>query len=142
MEIPVPLIVFARGLHFPQVIQLTLMTLTQVRRFAMSLPEVTEEPHFNYSSFRVRGKIFATVPPEGEHLHVFVSEEEREIALALEPAFLEKLYWGVRAVGLRVTLAKAKPRLVNKLLAQAWSRKAPKSLHATAVEISGRAKRA
>ena len=48
------------------------MKLAQVRRFAMSLPDVTEEPHFNYTSFRVGGRIFATVPPEGEHLHVFV----------------------------------------------------------------------
>lgn len=65
------------------------MKLPQVRRFAMSLPAVTEEPHFTYTSFRVGGKIFATVPPEGEHLHVFVADEEREIALAMEPAFLE-----------------------------------------------------
>ena len=104
------------------------MKLPQVRRFAMSLPEVTEEPHFTYTSFRVGGKIFATVPPEGEHLHVFVADEEREIALAMEPAFLEKLFWGKRVVGVRVSLAKAKPRVVNKLLTLAWMRKASKHL--------------
>jgi hypothetical protein len=104
------------------------MKIAQFRRFALSLPEVTEEPHFHYSSFRVRGKIFATVPPEGEHLHVFVAEQERAIALAMEPEFLEKLYWGERVVGLRVSLAAAKPKMVTQLLAQAWSRKAPKSL--------------
>jgi hypothetical protein len=108
------------------------MKLAQVRRFAMSLPEVTEEPHFHYSSFRVRGKIFATVPPDGEHLHVFVADEEREIALALQPEFLEKLHWGKRVVGLRVSLAKANLKVVNKLLVQAWSRKAPKTLVAMA----------
>ena len=104
------------------------MKLQQVRRFAMSLPAVTEEPHFTYTSFRVGGKIFATVPPEGEHLHVFVADEEREIALAMEPAFLEKLFWGKRVVGVRVSLAKAKPRVVNKLLMLAWTRKASKHL--------------
>jgi hypothetical protein len=51
------------------------MNLAQVRQFAMSLPEVTEEPHFHYTSFRVRGKIFTTAPPEGEYIHVFVPEE-------------------------------------------------------------------
>ena len=45
-----------------------------MRAFALSLPATTEEPHFDMSSFRVRGKIFATVPPDGEHLHVFVDE--------------------------------------------------------------------
>ena len=62
------------------------MKLAQVRRFALSLPETNEEPHFHFSSFRVRGKIFATVAPDAEHLHVFVGDEEREIALELIPS--------------------------------------------------------
>lgn len=106
------------------------MKLAQVRKIALSLPETTEEPHFNYSSFRVGGKIFATVPPEGEHLHVFVGEEQREQALALEPASIEKLHWGKRVVGLRLTLGKARPAVVQKLLSQAWSAKASKRLAA------------
>ena len=106
------------------------MKLVDVRKIALSLPETTEEPHFNYSSFRVGGKIFATVPPEGEHIHVFVAEEQREQALALEPAFIEKLHWGKRVVGLRLTLEKAKPAVVERLLSQAWSGKAPKRLAA------------
>lgn len=104
------------------------MKIDQVRRFALSLPEVTEEPHFHFSSFRIHGKIFATVPPGEESLHIFVTEEEREAALALEPGFIEKLYWGKRVAGLRISLAKAKPAVVTRLLAQAWSRKAPKGL--------------
>ena len=103
------------------------MKLTQVRRYAMSLPEVTEEPHFNCASFRVRGKIFATVPPDDEHLHVFIAEREREPALAMFPEFIEKLYWGAKVVGLSISLTHAKPKLVNTLLLQAWQKKAPKS---------------
>jgi hypothetical protein len=104
------------------------MKLEQARRLAMALPAVSEEPHFTYSSFRVGGKIFATIPPEGEHLHVFVEEEQRQIALALEPDAIDKLLWGQRVVGLRVHLARAKAPLVRRLLEQAWSRKAPKRL--------------
>lgn len=104
------------------------MKLAEVRKIALSLPETTEEPHFNYSSFRVGGKIFATVPPEGEHVHVFVSEEQRERALALEPGWIEKLFWGKKAVGLRIALEKAKPALLEALLAEAWRGKAPKRL--------------
>ena len=48
------------------------MQLVEVRNYALSLPEVHEEPHFQYNSFRVNGKIIATVPPENEYLHVFV----------------------------------------------------------------------
>jgi hypothetical protein len=107
-----------------------MMKLAQIRRFALSMPEVTEEPHFQYTSFRVRGKIFATVPPLANFLHVFVADREREIALALEPGFIAKLLWGGKVVGLRVTLAEAKPAIVQDLLRQAWLRKAPRSLTA------------
>jgi hypothetical protein len=114
------------------------MKIAQVRRFALSLPEVTEKPHFQYTSFRVRGKIFATAPPDGRHLHVFVTDDEREIAMALDPEFLEDLHWGAKVVGLRVALAKAKPKAVTKLLTQAWSRKVPKTLLASTAAASRR----
>jgi hypothetical protein len=104
------------------------MKLAEVRRFALSLPEVTEEPHFEYTSFRIRGKIIATAPPGGDFLHVFVGSETRDLALGAEPAFLEKLLWGRKVCGLRVALGKAKPSVVNELLREAWLRKAPKRL--------------
>jgi hypothetical protein len=52
--------------------------LAETRRLALSLPEVTEQPHFDMASFRVRGKTFVTVPPEGTLLHVFVDPLEVE----------------------------------------------------------------
>jgi hypothetical protein len=104
------------------------MRIDAVRRFALSLPEVTEEPHFHYASFRVKGKIFATVPPENTHLNVFVGEPELEILPAAKPKAYEKLFWGKKVAGLRVTLAAAKSEDVKELLRTAWSRKAPKRL--------------
>ena len=68
--------------------------MAEVRRFVLSLPEVEEAPHHNYGSFRVRGKIFVTMPPGDEVVHVFVSEQTREHALAAYPSFMEKLLWG------------------------------------------------
>ena len=108
-----------------------LSNLGQIRRYALSLAEVTEQPHFDYVSFRVRGKIFLTVPPDGKHLHVFVAEEQRELALAVHAACVEKLWWGGKVVGLRVDLAKAEGKAVKELIDQAWARKAPKSLART-----------
>jgi len=108
-----------------------LSNLDQIRRYALSLAEVTEQPHFDYVSFRIRGKIFLTVPPDGKHLHVFVAEEQRELALAVHAACVEKLWWGGKVVGLRVDLAKAEGKAVKELIDQAWARKAPKSLART-----------
>ncbi|MED5622109.1 MmcQ/YjbR family DNA-binding protein [Ideonella sp. BN130291] len=102
--------------------------LARLRRFALALPEVTEEPHFDYASWRVRGKIFVTVPPDGQHMHVFAAEPHREPALAMHPHFLEKLTWGSKVVGLRVDLRQADPSVVEPLVLHAWEAKAPKRL--------------
>ena len=106
------------------------MNIDHARRYALSLPRVVEQPHHQYSSFRIAGKIFATVPPDSLHLHIFVDEIEREYALAISPSAFQKLFWGDAAVGLRVLLSDAKPALVERLLHCAWSRKAPKKLAA------------
>jgi len=104
------------------------LKLAALRRFALSLPGVTEQAHFDFSSFRVRGKIFVTVPPPGEYIHVFVDDLERERALALAPESIEKLWWGKKVVGLRITLAAPPAALVQELVRNAWTRKAPKRL--------------
>ena len=106
------------------------MTLEQARRFAMSLPEAAGAPHFELWSFRVRGKIFATVPPDGKHLHVFVDEATTHAASAAHPKAFEPLFWGKKLAGIRVTLSAAKAGPVQDLLTSAWRRKAPKRLAA------------
>ncbi|MBL8331140.1 MAG: YdeI/OmpD-associated family protein [Rubrivivax sp.] len=101
------------------------MNMTQVRRFAMSLPGVTEEPHHHFGSFRVTGRIFVTVPPEQTHLHLFVPEAVREQALAAWPAVAEKLLWGGKVVGMRVVLNGADAALVKGWIREAWQHKMP-----------------
>lgn len=96
------------------------MKVDAVRRHAMSLEAVTEEPHHHCASFRVRGKIFVTVPPDETAIHVFVGEEHREPALAMHPAFVEKLLWGRKVLGLRVHLASAPAAVVKSLVNQAY----------------------
>jgi len=105
------------------------MKLADARRLALAPPEARKQPHRQFTSFRVGGKIFATAPPEGDVLHAFVADDERERALALAPAAVDKLLWGSKVVGLRVALAAAPPALVRELLAQAWRRKAPHRQH-------------
>ena len=101
-------------------------SFARMRALALALPEAGEAPHFQRTSFRVRGKIFATA--EGEHLHVFVGEEERARALALHSGYIEKLPWGAKIVGLRIQLPAAPEKVVAGLLESAWRAKAPKAL--------------
>jgi hypothetical protein len=104
------------------------MTLSQVRAYALALPEATEEPHFDRVSFRVRAKIFATARSTEPYIHVFVDELERNHAVNRYPEHMEKLWWGKKVVGLRVKLETAPVAAVKKLLLKAWLMKAPASL--------------
>ena len=100
------------------------MKFATVRKHALSLDAVTEEPHHAYSSFRVRGRIFVTVPPREEAIHVFVGEEDRERALAMYPDWAAKLLWGSKVVGVRVELAAAPAAAVKALVLRAHEAKA------------------
>ena len=102
------------------------MKIDPIRKHALSLEAVTEEPHHNYSSFRVRGKIFVTIPPDEKFIHVFVGEEDREQALAIYPDFIEKLLWGTKVLGLRVSLGTAKPTVVKSLVSRAYETRVEK----------------
>jgi hypothetical protein len=103
------------------------VNLREVRRLALALPEATEGPHFHLSSFRVKGKIFATAAPDGSFLNVFVDDEQREIMVRVDRQTYETLKWG--KIGyLHVHLAAAKASDVKSLLRAAWERKAPKRL--------------
>jgi hypothetical protein len=104
------------------------LKFADVRLFALTLPEVSEEPHHTYSSFRVRGKIFMTVPPGEQLIHVFIGEQQRDQALAMYPSWTEKLFWGGKAVGLRLTLVAASSGAVLALVRAAWQLKAPAAL--------------
>lgn len=95
------------------------MRLQQARRHALALEATSEAPHHDHASFRVRGKIFATAPPDGEHLHVFVPQDERDRALALHPDCMATLMWGRKVLGLRIHLPHAPAQAVKALLGAA-----------------------
>lgn len=99
-----------------------------VRKLALAFPEATEQPHHDMTSFRIRGKVFATMPPEGGRLHVFLPEPDVASYCAEFPSAVEELWWGKKLSGCRVLLRHADHALVREMLAESWRRKAPKRL--------------
>jgi hypothetical protein len=99
-----------------------------VRRLALSLPESAEAPHHDMTSFRVAGKIFATVPPDGGRVHVFLDQDEVAAYCAEFPDALEELWWGKKLQGCRIVLRRATASLVRELLTESWRRRAPKTV--------------
>jgi len=102
------------------------MTLADVRGLAMDLPGTTESPHHRYTSFRLRGRIYATAPRDGGFLRVFVDEPDRERMARIDPAAYQPLGGGRKVVGLQVDLEHARREDVQALLCAAWQRKRPK----------------
>lgn len=99
----------------------------RVRRLALAQPRACEADHHGFPSFRISSKIFATLPDE-EHLHVMIGEDEIRALTARDPEAYEEFRWGKRLACLRVALDRADPDQVAELLADAWSRKAPRRL--------------
>src|SRR5436189_286144 len=95
---------------------------------ALSIPETSEGPHFERTSFRVAGKVFATALPEGTRLNVFVDEGEVHALVAENPAVFEELWWGKKLCGVSIDLSQAEEADVREVLESAWRRKAPKRL--------------
>jgi hypothetical protein len=91
------------------------------------LPETTEEDHLGKPSFRVRGRIFATLP-DGEHLNLMIPPLDVDGAMQHAPGVCEPLLWGRQVRGVRVHTHVATPELVKQLLGAAWRHRAPRSL--------------
>ncbi len=53
-----------------------------LRNIALALPEVTEEPHFNKTSFRVAKKIFATMAADSGMAMVKLSLADQDVFCA------------------------------------------------------------
>jgi hypothetical protein len=104
------------------------VTVATVRRLALALPEAAEAPHHDMTSFRVAGKIFATVPPQGDRVHVFLPADEVAAYCAEFPGTVEELWWGKKLSGCRVVLTSAGAPLVRELLTESWRRRAPKKV--------------
>ncbi len=110
------------------------MDLDAVREFALSLPGTNEQAHFEYTSFRVNGKIFATAPQDAAFLNVFVGEELRAPAIAADPDAYQALPWGKKIVGLKI-LPGADMAAVRRLVLQSWKGKASKTVQAALGDV-------
>ena len=104
-----------------------MVTVEEVRRLALALPEVTEQDHHGRPSFRVRGKIFATVPGP-DTVNLMVPADAVAGIVTEDPAACAELWWSTRLSGVRLHLPAASAALAAELLADAWQSKAPTTL--------------
>lgn len=99
----------------------------QAREIALGLPETTEQDHHGRPSFRVAGKIFATLWDEG-HMNVMLDQDGILTAAQREPETCTEFWWGKRLGAIHVNLARVDPDRLADLLTDAWEQKAPSSV--------------
>jgi hypothetical protein len=103
------------------------LTHDDVRRIALALPAATEQDHHGKPSFRVGGKIFATLWAPAQ-ANVMLDEPGILTAVERHPTTCREIYWGHRLSAVGVDLDGADEALLAELLADAWERRAPAQL--------------
>ncbi len=104
-----------------------MLTPEQARQFALDLPDAVEQDHHGRPSFRVGGKIFATLWDE-EQMNVMLDEGGVMTAVHAEPETCAEVWWGKRLAAVRVDLSRADAELLVGLLADAWEGKSGRLL--------------
>lgn len=99
----------------------------EARAVALSLPEAVEQDHHGRPSFRVGGKIFATLWSD-ERMNVMLDEGGILTAIESAPTACEQVWWGKRLAAVGVTLVRVDREFLRELLTDAWELKAPRRL--------------
>jgi YjbR len=99
-----------------------MVSTEEARALALSLPDAVEQDHHGRPSFRIDGRIFATLWDE-DHMNVMVDEPGILTAVQAHPDICAEVFWGKRLAAVRVTLSATASALLTELLADAYERK-------------------
>lgn len=100
-----------------------------VRKLALALPEAVEQDHHGRPSFRVAGRIFATLW-DADHVNVMLDEDGIRTAVEDDPNGREEVWWGRRLAAVRLDLGVAHADALAELVVDIWEGKTPRRLWA------------
>lgn len=103
------------------------MDADEVRRLILALPEVEEYEHGGLPAFRVRGKRFASML-DHDSVNLGLSEQGIRSAVAEWPRWCHEGWFGKRLAAVSVHFGSIDRTVLEELLTEAWSRKAPKTI--------------
>jgi len=95
------------------------VSTNDARAAALSLPEAVEQDHHGRPSFRVGGKIFATLWND-ERMNVMLDEGGILTAIDSAPDACEQVWWGKRLAAVGVNLSRVDRQFLEELLMDAW----------------------
>lgn len=91
------------------------------RKLALALPDVVEGEHHHHPDFRLRGRVIASLHPDGLRAMVKLAPDRQRELVAAEPATWSPATgaWG-RAGCTMLVLAKAERAAIAAALSDAW----------------------
>jgi len=106
-----------------------MVSIDTFRKLALSFPEVTEEPHFEKTSFRVKKKIFATYDEVKNRACIKLSETDQNVFSSVDKTIIYPVdnKWGKQGWTL-IELTKVRKDLFADALTTAYCEVAPKKL--------------
>ena len=106
-----------------------MLSIDTFRKLALSFPEVTEEPHFGKTSFRVKKKIFATYDQLKKRACIKLSEIDQNVFSAADKSIVFPVdnKWGKQGWTL-IEMKKVHKDLFIDALTTAYCEVAPKKL--------------
>lgn len=105
------------------------MTADAFRSLALTFPEASEGAHMGHPDFRVRGKIFATLGPDGDRGMVKLTADQQAVFVRTGQGVFYPASgaWGRRGCTI-IRLGDADEASVRQALGAAWRNTAPKRL--------------
>ena len=106
-----------------------MVSIRTFRQLALSFPESKELPHFDKASFRVRGKIFATMQEKEKNAVIKLSLIDQSVFCSVDKISISPVPggWG-RQGWTRIELKNMNKALLKDALTIAWCNVAPKKL--------------
>lgn len=106
-----------------------MVSISMFRKWALSFPEVTEEPHFEKTSFRIKMKIFATIDEKNNRASIKLSVIDQDIFSAADKQIIFPVAnkWGKQGWTI-IELSKVDKELGKAALLTAYCEVAPKKL--------------
>jgi hypothetical protein len=104
------------------------ISASEARALALSLPGAEESSHFDTPDFRVRGKIFATLPGP-DRMVVRIEAADQAVLVAAEPVTFAPCpgAWGLKGWTI-VQLGSVDSDVLRDLLVDSWRRLVPKKM--------------
>jgi predicted DNA-binding protein (MmcQ/YjbR family) len=106
-----------------------MVTLEEVRKFALSFPETDEHPHFDKKAFRVKGKIFSTLDEKNKRVMVKLQLPDQSVFCLFDPTVIYPVPggWGIKGATY-IELKKVKKSMLKDAITMAYCSVAPYKL--------------